>query len=187
MKNLLILPSIAVLLFTSLSSCKKEAANTSPVQPLEKGAVADLVKGSEIGISTAGPYEIGLWFKTTVKGSIKSLIVNLPVAKEQLVTLWRVADKSIIASTQVNCTSTDNWNNIAQVDIPVEADTEYILSTNASTFYGCNLTNESFPYKTGHIILLGYTVNQGSEQIFPSIPVGNVAAGFADFSFQPAQ
>ena len=186
MKKLLMSTAIAAFLITSFTSCKKEVAKNTPVLPVEKGIVAALVKGKIVDIWD-DPYEVGLKFKTSVKGSIKSILLSLPVTKVEVVTLWRVSDQSIIASTPVNCTSIGSWDNIATVDIPVEADTEYILSTNTSYYYVCTIKNEVFPYKTGHVILLGYTAETGSEHVFPGTHVNNLGAGFTDFTFQPAE
>ena len=78
MKKLLMSTAIAAFLITSFTSCKKEVAKNTPVLPVEKGIVAALVKGKIVDIWD-DPYEVGLKFKTSVKGSIKSILLSLPV------------------------------------------------------------------------------------------------------------
>ncbi|MDN3659189.1 DUF4082 domain-containing protein [Ferruginibacter paludis] len=178
----------AALLLTSFFSCKKETGKPPAVIPVQQGAVEQLIKEADPTAASDGQtYELGVAFKSAVKGNIQTLKLHLPQSGEYRVTLWKVTDQSIIAGNQLACTHADGWKDSLVVNIPIDANTPYILSVNTKVFYYFNGSSTTFPFTKGDITLTGYAGKISREQLFPDLPLSQTPAGFVDFTFQPMQ
>ena len=146
-----------------------------------------LIAGKGYGqFEAAENYEMGVKFTSAYKGKITKIYLNVGFKDSYLVTLWKVSDKSIVASKYVTCTSTTNFSSVDQ-DIPIEPDTEYIISVNSSNYYYVNSTAALYPFTNGSITLLEYYFHIGSSQVFPETLNGNDKKslhGYVDFNFQ---
>ena len=189
MKKIILSLAVAAICSSAFVSCKKENAAKAPVViPIQQGSVEQFIKnmGAMAG-SDGNHYELGVVFHSGVSGTIKSFKLHLPQTGNYLVALWKVSDKSIVTNTPVSCTHTDSWDDSVEVNTPIEANTDYILSLNANIFYYFTATSELFPYKSGDITLTGFAGKVGPDQVFPDLPLSQTPAGFVDFTFQRSE
>jgi hypothetical protein len=171
-----------------LFSCKKESGKLPAVLAVQQGTVEQLIKNANpMAASDGKMYELGVTFKSAVKGNIQSVKLHLPQAGDYRVTLWKVTDQSVIASNQLACTHAAGWQDSLVVNTPIEANTLYVLSVNTKVFYYFYGSSGTFPFKKGDITLTGYAGKITREQLFPDLPLNETPAGFVDFTFQPAQ
>src|ERR1700733_15247298 len=102
MKKVILFTAVTAVCFSTFISCKKEAKPQAPVPvtyPVQPGVVAQLSSTLTFqSLSDGTNYEMGISFKASVKGSIKSLKLRLPAAGSKLVTLWKAGDHSIVES-----------------------------------------------------------------------------------------
>jgi len=187
MKKIILSLAVAAMCALAFMSCKKEInIGKAPILiPVQQGSVEPFIKnmGAMAG-SDGNHYELGVVFHSDVSGTIKSFKLHLPQTGNYLVTLWKVSDKSIVTNTSFSCTHTDSWDDSIEVNEPIDANTTYILSLNASVFYYFNAGSEIFPYKSGDITLTGFAGKIGPSQEFPDLPLSQSPAGFVDFTFQ---
>jgi hypothetical protein len=171
-----------------LFSCKKETGKMPAVVPVQQGTVEQLIKNADPMAGSDGKvYELGVTFKSAVKGNIQSVKLHMPQVGDYRVTLWKVSDQSVIASNQLACTQADGWQDSLVVNTPIEANTPYILSVNTKVFYFFYGSSDTFPFTKGAITLTGYAGKISQEQLFPDLSIDQTPAGFVDFTFQPAQ
>jgi hypothetical protein len=171
-----------------LFSCKKETGKMPAVVPVQQGTVEQLIKNADPMAGSDGKvYELGVTFKSAVKGNIQSVKLHMPQVGDYRVTLWKVSDQSVIASNQLACTHAGGWEDSLVVHTPIEANTAYVLSVNAKVFYYFYGSSDTFPFTKGDITLTGYAGKISQEQLFPDLPLSQTPAGFVDFTFQPAQ
>ena len=182
MKKLFFLSAIAAL-STIFFSCKKEAAKAE--NAVETGTVAELIKGKSINVAGFWfNYEMGMRFKSLAKGNIKSLKINLPVTGKKLITLWKASDRSVVYSHTIDCSVINSWDNNLDVDILIDPNTEYIISTNTLQYYSFATSVGLLPFLKGNIMLLGCSYKVGSAQVFPDVLNNTYIQGFVDFTFQ---
>ena len=65
----------------------------------------------------------------------------------------------------------NSWDNSVNVNIAIEASTEYILSTNSNNYYQFGVPAETFPFVNESITLLNYQFQQGPPQTFPDVSI----------------
>lgn len=183
MKKIILFSAAMAMLATTFMSCKKDSPAPVVTMPVQTSFVKTLLTGQTIETVNL-TYELGVTFKSSVKGNIKSLKVNVPQTGNYRVTLWKVSDHSIVATNTVTCTTINSWNNTLAVNIPIEADTEYILSTNCTKYYRFSAPAGTFPYTHGYVTLINYRGNSGLSQTFPASAYGALCYGFVDFNFQ---
>lgn len=184
MKKIMLFTTAIALLSTAFTACKKDNPVAQVVYPSQSGGVTDFIAGKTLNtISTT--YELGVSFRSSKSGTIKSLKVMVPNTGNKRVTLWKVSDHSIVASRTINCTSISNWNTLA-TEITIEADTDYMLSVNTDKYYRFSAAAGSLPFVKGNITLNNYRSNFGSSQTFPEENNGSLVYGFVDFTFQRA-
>ena len=187
MKRILLIVAIAFSL-ALLFSCKKETGKIPAVVPVQQGTVEQLIKNANPMAASGGQvYELGVTFKSAVKGNIQSVKLHMPQAGDYRVTLCKVSNQSVMASNQLACTHADGWQDSLVVNTPIEANTAYVLSVNANVFYYFYGSSDTFPFTKGDITLTGYAGKISEEQLFPDLPLNETPAGFVDFTFQPAQ
>lgn len=186
MKKILTLVAIAFSM-AILFSCKKEPGKIPAVLPLQQGTVEQFIKDANpMAASDGNVYEMGVAFKSAVRGNIQSIKLHLPQTGDYRVTLWKVSDHSIIVSEQLPCTHADGFKDSLVVNTPIDANTPYILSVNTKVFYYFYGNSDTFPFTKGDITLTGYVGKISQEQLFPDLKLNQTPAGFVDFTFQPA-
>lgn len=184
--------SIILLLFFSalaIANCRRKDDDPilppPVIYPMETGIVQKLAVGKSFSKIT-GEHEMGVKFKSTYKGKITKISVNTSSTGNLDVTLWRVSDKSKIGIYTINSTSATVYTNSDQ-SIPIEANTEYLISVHSPKYLYYNAANPILPYTNGNLTLIEYYYNSDTSHNFPVTTLtaeSKTMFGLVDFDFQ---
>jgi hypothetical protein len=168
----------------SITSCKK-SNNTEPVIFPEElpydNFITSVAQNATIQSvpNSSYSFEVGVAFKATVKGQIRTLYVKIPDTSNSIsVTIWDKNSYTNLFRTSIAVTAA---NTVKALDIPlfnIEKDKEYVISMRTNDYYVRRKTGTtliSYPITSGNIIYLATMVNTNPGQAFPGI--------FSDQSF----
>ena len=192
MKKIILCAATVTVLLTIFTSCKKDVVKipTTVIPPkptIESGSVEQFLTSKRlISKLYSEPLEIGVTFKSSDSGYIKSLKLNLPIVGNYSLTLRKVDDNSIVAIKTITTINPDSWRDSIAVNIPIEANTEYTLSTFSTSYYIFSFPIASLPFTNESISLISFNSYDPTRE--SSAGVGTTTSGYGcvDFMFQKA-
>jgi hypothetical protein len=177
---------IAVLLF----GCGKDIS-TSTEQPLTAlfadNAISD-VSLNDTFINSAN-YEFGFEFEVSKNGKVTQLGTHNPDAGNIRVSLWDLADTSIIAQSTITVIA--NMPNFVALGSPVSLTTgkKYAITMQSNDWYEKSRTafaNYTYPIIKGNIKITKYGYSNGTftPAKYPDNFETDYLAGIADFTYE---
>ena len=194
MKKIIVHAIIAIAFFTAFTSCKKEVVTipitlipSKPEPPIEAGSVEQFLGATKlVPVVSEEPLEVGVNFKPSVSGYIRSFKLHVPDAGNYDVTLRKVSNDAIIISKKITISKSDSWKDSIAVSIPVEANTQYRLSTVTTSYYQFDFFKTSLPSTIGSISLANFNSYTPHLQSAFVITNKDISYGCLDFTFQKA-
>jgi hypothetical protein len=185
---------ILSVLAISITSCKK-SSNTEPVIFPEElpydNFITSVAQNATIQSVTNSSifFEVGVAFKATVNGQIKTLYVKIPdTSSALLVTIWDKNTQAKLFQTSIAVTTANTEKALDITAFNIEKNKEYVISMRTNDYYlrkknGTTLI--SYPVISGNIIYTSTMNDNSTPQNFPSIYFNQgVYIGDVYFKFQ---
>jgi Domain of unknown function (DUF4082) len=165
------------MLAIAITSCKK-SSNTEPVIFPEElphdNFITSVAQNATLqNVTNASQFfEIGVAFKATVKGQIKTLYVKIPdTSSALLVTIWDKNTQVKLFQTNIAVTTANTEKALNITPFNIEKDKEYVISIRTNDYYlrkknGTTLI--SYPVISGNIIYTATMSDNSAMQAYPT-------------------
>jgi hypothetical protein len=181
-----------VILAAVASSCKKDKEDVPIVYAEENFYSAFLVQTGfsekERNFNGLIDSEMGFTFKSSVKGSINSLIIKMPFQNSNMrVTIWDATTREVLLTNNIT-TLVNNTENIIPISpFIIEKDKLYFIFFNSKHCIirtKTNGSNVTYPFKIGNISIVSVNFKDTRTQSYPTEILTNRYFGDLSFNFQ---
>ncbi len=179
-----------------LVGCNKDHdAIEAPEPPISEFPMEGLLSGLErtnVETNTGFLMEFGFEFTPLVRGTLKSIVVNLPETDDYRVTLWDAERKEQILSATVMATA-ETLTASVELSLELHQNKEYAVTVRSEHWFRYQKPNGSafLPLEVNHIEILNYAENvvniqsQPSLMLYPDFFHDDFLQGKIDIEFIP--
>ena len=192
MKHVLRLIMIAGVLSLGITSCDDDSP-TGPIEGTPENPIESFVNSLNITDTYIDDdyYEFGVIMEFQSDGIIREVCVKMPDDGTYPVTIWNLADSSIVTTTSVTVNADEVTYASIGGDITVEAGVRIAVTVNSNDWYEYNNTNDDpiYPVTLGNVTILQYGYKQTDMTEFPDVfqidAINQYYAGDAGIIFIP--